>query len=688
MQGREKAPLRGDIQALRAFAVGVVLLNHFWPERLTGGFIGVDIFFVISGYLITAHLHREITLTGHIQLVSFWARRAKRLLPVAMIVLFFSILVAALWLPITERQSSFDQIGAAGAYWLNWLLAASSVDYFAQGAALSPVTHYWSLSVEEQFYILWPILLLLGAIATKRVFGRSRNSILIMTIAIVSAASFAWAAYSASTAPAAAYFETTGRAWEFAIGGLIAFIPAISTKLRAAAIPALWLAWGALFLAAYTYDPSSGVPGPKALLPVLATAAIIIAGDINHPWAPRALTSFAPVQAMGNLSYSLYLWHWPLIVAAPFVLNREITARDKFIIIALTFALALLSKRFVEDPIRNSRATILRRPQPVLLLSAASLAALLAISVPMSINIGIQARASAQALYEQAVDPSDCFGAQAALSGTECENSHVLRDPYAVLGTWGVQNEVLANGNSCQQVRGNPEVISCSFGKPEGEQRLNVALVGDSHAGMWVTALDAIAQERGIRVTTYLDAACPVTSDSSVVGAYDSIPYHQAACLEWRENVIASIAESENIDVVITSSRDRSYNTVDGVPDSGDGYVTAWNSWLGSGKQVIVLNDVPNLPFAVPECLASAKISGDCTAPADAYDRLGPLGVAAEKISDPLFSFVDYVPVFCDSRCYSVIGGIPAYLDGEHLSAAFARSFGPKFLDNIELIDP
>lgn len=682
-----KRPQRGDIQALRALAVGLVLLNHLWPERLTGGYIGVDVFFVISGYLITAHLLREITATGRIKLASFWAKRAKRLLPAAMTVLVFSAVVTAMWLPITNRQSAFDQIGAAGAYLLNWLLAASSLDYFAQGSALSPVTHYWSLSVEEQFYIVWPILLPLGALATRKITHRGHTAVFVAIIAAVGLTSFAWAVHSVATEPAAAYFETTGRAWEFAIGGLIAFVPAISPRLRTAAIPAVWLAWGALAYAAYSFGPTSGVPGFKALIPVLATAAIIWAGDIQHSWAPRNLTSFGPVQALGNISYSLYLWHWPLIVAAPIVLQRGLTAKDKAVILLVTFALAYLTKRFIEDPVRSSRLPLMERSRHVLLLTAASMALLLACTVPASAQVGAEARASALALNAESVNPADCFGAQSVLSGTSCPESHEISDPSDTLGASGAQDALVSNGSTCQQVRGNPEILTCSFGKPDGEQAIDVALVGDSHAGMWASALDAISVDRGLRVTMYTNSACPVTLDSRMMGPSDRVPAHQASCVTWREAVVSSIAANPEIDVIVTTSHDRTYRQSDGSADDGSGYVSAWQTWLDAGKQVVVINDTPEQPGSVPECISKSRDGGrSCTVPLTSITTPGPMQRAASQIDSDRFAFVDYSDVFCDSdRCYSVIGGIPAYFDSHHLTAAFARSFNDDFLGNVAL---
>ena len=684
----EPAPgrVRFDIQALRAAAVALVVLNHLWPASLKGGYIGVDVFFVISGYLITSHLAREITATGRVRLVRFWARRARRLLPAAMTVLLFSVLISCVWLPITNREGAFDQIGAAGTYALNWMLAASSLDYFAQGSALSPVTHYWSLSVEEQFYIVWPVLLLVAALATHRASPRLRTIALLTVMTVVGAASFLWARHGVATEPSAAYFETTTRAWEFAVGGLVAFVPRVRTAASRLIIPMVWLAWGTIAASSYLYGPGSAIPGAKALGPVLAAAAILWAGDIDHRWAPHRWTRLAPVQVLGNLSYSVYLWHWPLIIAAPFVLHHEIRVADKIGIVAITLALANLSKRYIEDPVRRAQLPALARPRNALLLTAAAIASLLLITVPLSNSVGAQARATAASLYQQSLDPARCFGAQAGLTGMSCPHSHELDDPYTVLGAWGVQNANVSNGAACQQVRGDASILACSFGVPEGQQTVNVALVGDSHAGMWSTALDEVAAARGLRVTTYLNSSCAVTADPELVGAPDAVPAHQASCKAWREKVIDRIAGDPNVDAVVTSAQSRVYRTVRGSADDGSGYADAWRRWLRAGKRVVAIEDVPMQAGPVPECVAAATNSVDsCTVPASMFAKPSPLRLAAERMTSPHFTYVDYSRVFCDTRCHSVVGGIPAYLDAEHLTAAFARSFGQRFLAGVVL---
>lgn len=676
-----RTQVRGDIQALRALAVVLVLLNHLWPDKVTGGYIGVDIFFVISGYLITAHLLREVTATGRVRLASFWSRRVKRLLPASLLVLAFSFVITVTVLPVSSTQSVMGQIGAAGTYVLNWLLAASSLNYFASGNEGSPVTHFWSLSVEEQFYLVWPLIILGCVLLARRI--ASQRVLIASAFLIVFAASLAWSIYSSGSP--AAYFDTFGRAWEFAAGGLLAFVPAATKRFPRLLVALAWSAWGVLAAGAILFDSQSGFPGTAALIPVAAALMLLWVGDVDHEWAPTGATSFGPVQFIGGISYSLYLWHWPLIVAAPYLVHREVTARDKIVIVGLVIVLAYLSKRFVEDPLRTSRKPFLARPRTVLLATAAAMVLILTATGAASADVGRRADAISRSLDAQSERAAECFGAQAVLSGATCVDTHTVSDPDSLLLTFDSQNSSLDNGGACQQSREGTQVMTCTFGVVDGTQSLNVALVGDSHAGMWASALGLISEQTDMRVTTYLKSACAPTLDPDV--GYVRDPGSDEACRTWREATVSQVADDPAIDVVITSSIDRSYvGPVDSSGhrpiDTGDGYVEAWKTWLAAGKRVIAVNNIPERSENIPACIMqSATYEDPCTMPAKEMSDPGPLQLAAAQMSDTGFSFLDFQSVFCDELlCHSVIGGIPAYLDASHVSAPFARSFSTAFL--------
>ena len=679
---------RSDIQALRAAAVSLVVLNHLWPTRVPGGYIGVDIFFVISGYLITAHLRREVDSAGRVDLAAFWTRRARRLLPAAFTTLLFAIAATVIWAPLTTWQGAMEQIAAAATYRLNWALAASSLDYFAPGNAGSAVMHYWSLSVEEQFYLVWPLLITAGVLVFRR-SKRWQTAFVIGMFAMVAIASFVWALHSVRTDASVAYFETTGRAWQFAAGGLLTFVRRPGARART--IPLTWIAWFVIGLSGLRFGPGSGLPGWRALAPVLATAVIIWVGDVDCSWGPGRLTSLGPVQFIGGISYSLYLWHWPLVFLAPMVLERETSSLDRVVVLLLSVVLAYMSKRYIEDPVRMSRRPFAITPRWALATSAASMVILLVATWVTSATVGVRISAAAHGLYDQSMALGPCFGAQAMGASESCSDLHILKDPDFALVDVQNQIKIVPNGTSCISVQGDPVIRTCSFGAAVGTQMINVALIGDSHAEVWVAALAEIAMEKGLRVTTYLENGCPPALDDRLKYAPAILPKVIDGCRRWRNAAVAAVANDASIDVVVTASKDKSYVVGStGSADPGDGYLAAWKIWIAAGKKVVAIDDVPDhRRTIVPTCIATSKMRVDpCAIPAGPEAATGPLSLASSRVHSAAFAYVEFWSVFCDSTlCHAVIGGIPAYIDSSHLTAAFARSFSPRF-KLIEALTP
>ncbi|MFI2620602.1 acyltransferase family protein [Streptomyces sp. NPDC018584] len=337
-----KIAFRPDIQALRALAVGLVVFHHLWPTVLTGGFVGVDAFFVISGYLITAQLTHEINGTGRIRIADFYARRIRRLLPAALSVLA-CIVVAVYALVPRDRWSDYaHQVLASALYGQNWLLGAEPVD----PTRITAMAHYWSLSVEEQFYLLWPLflLLLLRLRAPRaRLFG----------VAGLGLVSLAWCVHLTEADPAAAFFVTPVRVWEFAIGAVLALVGTRLVLPRAVAGAASLLGFTALVGSALHFTGLTPYPGTAALVPTVGTALVIAAGTGAQRQWHTALTSSRPVQLLGDISYSLYLWHWPLLILVPLAVSGgilDLPVRLGILVSALLLAYA--SKRVIEDPVR------------------------------------------------------------------------------------------------------------------------------------------------------------------------------------------------------------------------------------------------------------------------------------------------------------------------------------------------
>ncbi|MDN3310447.1 acyltransferase family protein [Microbacterium oryzae] len=674
--------MRADIQALRALAVLYVVINHLWPEWLPGGYVGVDIFFVISGFLITGHLLREFESSGRVALGRFWARRARRLLPAALLVLAVSAVLATLFVPPVARQNEFVQVGWAALYVLNWALAGQSLDYFAQDDGQTMVVHYWSLSVEEQFYLVWPLILLLVFALAKATRTSNGRRLLFPALSVLAVLSLAWAQIATNESPEAAYFQTTSRVWEFAAGGILAVAPALSAKRTASLQPLLWIGWGGLVASAFILDGNSGVPGLPALLPVASAVLVIGIGEASGSPLKR-LTGARAAQSVGGLSYSAYLWHFPLIVVTPYLVGANLLAWHKLVILLLTFVLALGTKRLVEDPIRFGRVS---RVRPGLVLVGTVTAMALVAGTTFGATAALRAHANQirSDLVEDAQDGGECFGAQAVFSGADCPSSHLLADPAyleeAPVDTFGEGGDGTRPFSCESEGIAGIEAEICFGGVKEGQQDLNVALVGDSHVSMWRSALANVADDYRLRIQSRTLGGCPPSLDPDLIaiGGVD-----QDGCLEWRRSVIEDVASDPDIDVVVTSSRANMYRYADGSPDHGTGYTEAWKSWLQSGKDVIVINDVPILSEAIVPCVTAegVRVKDPCTRPRDEARGDTTLSKAAESMTHPRFHFTDYVNVFCDDElCHSIIGSIPAYRDSSHLSEAFVLSFGDEFL--------
>ncbi len=686
---------RPEIQGLRAVAVLLVVVFHLWPETLSGGFVGVDVFFVISGYLITAHIHREVTTTGTLSLRRFWARRMRRLLPASLLVLVVSAAATVLFLPATLWAMTARQIAASAAYFQNWLLANDAVDYMAQDNVPTVAQHYWSLSVEEQFYAAWPVLVLGLALLARRLPGGRRDllgPLLVAGLTIIAAVSLTWSITATADDQARAYFVTPTRIWEFAAGGLLAILAVDGVRLGAV-LRRLLSGAGlvAILVAAVLFDESSLFPGWIALLPVLGTVAVIAAGSDGARFTPGWLLARRPMTFVGDISYSVYLWHWPLIIVLPFVTGADLRTVDKLGILAGTILLAWVSKIAVEDPLRTLRFLSVM-PSRTFAFAALSMLAVIASAIAIDDEVSSassESSALAESLSDAEAAPNadlspqtfaaECVGPTALDPANDC-------DPVTGDGRPIAPAELVVNQNAepdyphCQQSLKRAQVINCEIGATEHPDRV-VALVGDSHATHWFGALDWLGQERNWMVVTYTKASCPVTEARRI------LPDEQGgeaanSCDAWVEDVRQLIAGDDRISAVFTSSYASAYEFEAGGHDLPEpavqGFQAVWRLWTESGKEVFVLKDVPPTQGDnVPNCLAvNADDPLACaTSAGDVPDDV--IGTAVEGAADGVH-LIDLTAQFCDEEyCYPQVGDVIVYRDSNHLSREYSRALSP-----------
>lgn len=652
--------IRAEIQGLRAVAVGIVTLFHVWPEALPGGYVGVDVFFVISGFLITGLLVREGEREGRIKLITFYARRARRLLPAAALVL----VAVALFTPVLLPASQWNDIGygvlASLFYVENWRLAAEAVDYLGAENAASPVQHYWSLSIEEQFYIFWPTLIILG-LGFAQLLRVSGRLVLRVLFAFFFAASLYASIRLTQTDPASAYFVTHTRVWELTLGGLLALGgPALSPRVRQL-LGLVGLA--AIIAASLLYSGATPFPGYTALLPTVGAAFVILSQQTNARFSVFTVLKTKPFQFLGDVSYSVYLWHWPLLVFFRNEAGEMIGPVAGVLIIAATLALAAFSKVAVEDTFRH--------PQP--LVSLPRRAALYAswVIAPVA-AAGVAFAAVAYESDKVTALAAHYPGARAVVEGAEAPPVSSPAPSLALLR----RDRAAAYDNGCHARFEDREPVPCRYGDPNGAYK--VFLIGDSHAANWIPALEALADERGWNAASITKSSCALMP---VMLQRAGEAYKE--CYDWGQRVLKLISEEKPDLVLIAqmySHRTFAPGNGEKQPSMRGSIVQVWRDIEAMGPRVVAIADTPRWHKDPDACLAENL---KCSVPLKSVLRKDPFIDAARRAKDiPLVQFNDIV---CpEERCPVVVGNVIVWRDRHHLTATYSRSMAGIFGQRID----
>ena len=595
-----------QIQALRAVAAVLVVIYH--AKVTSGGYIGVDIFYVISGFLITGLLLRELDGTGSLALKAFYLRRVKRLLPASFFVLFVTAIVAWTVYPTTLRHGLGKDVAAAGAYVSNYLFALWQMDYQNLNATPPVVIHYWSLAVEEQFYLFWPFIIL----ALYR-FGARRA--VFIGVAAITIASFLLSLFLTPREPIWSFYSLPTRAWELGIGALLLFIP---KRIRFSSN----YGWAALALILYgtlTFTDKTPFPGTAALVPVIGTA-FAIASLNNWPRAMNRFGNLKIVQWLGEISYPLYLWHWPVLVIPSVAWGRSLVAYELLICVLLTALLADLTHRFIEDPIRYSKP----HPKLVIKSGAAATAASLIMGGAIYLSFNDEIKLD---------------------NGRSYSVSELIKRP------------VIYDDN-CHVNNGETVSPECTYGDRGAKRK--IVLFGDSHAAQWFPALERLANENNFELISLTKSACP----GPAVEKVDSGEYKNADCFAWRDNSLERIAKLKPYAVIFSGFQH--FQVPDGYSSRREwwqaGQKRTLNSLRGNATHIVYITDTPHPQQDIPACLAGGVIS-DC----DDSER-------SEAISIPGLKAVNPTPWLCSDKCSSVINEQVAYRDGSHISIAMSES--------------
>jgi peptidoglycan/LPS O-acetylase OafA/YrhL len=661
---------RPDVEGLRAVAIIAVLLCHAGIPFLAGGYVGVDVFFVISGFLITRLLLGEMESRRTLSLRGFYARRAKRLLPLsALLLATVGVLSLVILSPLRATEISGD-IVSSGLYVANWHFAAQSVDYFAQGLEPSPVLHLWSLAIEEQFYLVWPGLMLAVTWWFRR-RGRPVRPILALTVVVIFAASLTAGILLTDATPAAAYFSTFGRAWELALGAMLALLGAVKLH-RAAAAAIGWLGVAAIVYASLAFTATTPFPGVAALIPTLGAAALIFAGSsiyaTKSAFAPAGVLSLAPVRHIGRVSYSWYLWHWPFLVFAA-ALFGPLSVAAGLAVVAVSWVPSAASHWLIEDPVRRARS-LARLPNRALVLGAACTAVAVLSGVlvsnlqPSFHTAAVSEVKGAAALPEQPQPQQTAKAVRPNPLRARADRSRAFYDGCLV----GIDG---TNSNRCL------------YGDPNAKRTL--ILFGDSHAMQYFPPLEAMAESHHWRLIMLAKAEC-TPGEVKIRSMVADREYSQ--CDVWRESALKRIEEGGvKGSVTVVMSGDTAYTAYgeDGEELSGAenadalqaGYEKTLKRIQAAGPSTVVIRDTPASSQDVPSCVSEdlQHLESCAFKQPREWDRDFDARAAT---STPGAHLIDLTAEICPSElCRAVIGNALVYRDKSHLTATFARTLTP-----------
>ncbi|MDQ0868580.1 peptidoglycan/LPS O-acetylase OafA/YrhL [Arthrobacter sp. V1I9] len=684
---------RPDIQGLRAIAVLAVIFDHLvhWPS---GGFVGVDVFFVISGFLITGLLLREHDRTGTISFSGFYRRRARRILPASVVVLAVTALVGFFLLNASRAQATVEDALWSLLFSANWHFSAAGTDYFQASGPVSPLRHFWSLAVEEQFYFVWPWLMLfifsVGGRSTKWDTSKAHR-VVGLAMLVIAALSFGWALFETTARPTVAYFSTFTRTWELGIGALLAVLVPVFKHIPAMLRPVLaWAGIAGIFWSIFSVATDMPFPAPWAAAPVLATALVIAAGTGGEQRFIWPLTN-GVTGYVGDISYSLYLWHFPVIIFLGSLIKESSALYVPVAVIAM-LALSVLSFHFIEEPVRKStwlenpvaalpgkrkrQRTVRKRTRRLFLTG------ILAIGLVVYALAGVLTSG-----HEEAPQPAEAASGTNAAARADAVKQALTADAWPKLNP--DIGELRDKGHSTVSCHVAPEAPAPAesdvLGKCLNGDRAapkTAFLLGDSYAAALAPGVVSALIPEGYKVVVLARSSCPAVQVD--VRLKDGSEYNK--CSDFQNFVEKQVAKHAPDLVVISDWHGHLNRLASGA--SGTEAITQWKAALSSSAQKFAASANQVAVVAGPptgrdlqECATPVSKPADCVSPVPAaYKNFS--GAERSTIASLGRKAVKYVPVqdwYCteEERCPPFIGTSPVYVDGGHLTAAAAQDIAP-----------
>ncbi|MFB1082231.1 acyltransferase family protein [Jeotgalibacillus sp. JSM ZJ347] len=656
MQEVKPRKLREELEGLRAVAAILVAIYHIWFNRVSGG---VDVFFVVSGFLITTSLLSMYRRNGRILYFSYVVKLLKRLLPTAWLIGIATFVISFVVMPLYTRQQVLDEFLASSFYFQNWRLAIDSVDYLASNYAASPYQHFWALSIQFQFYLIWLLLFFVGITLLKIFKKADFKRLLLIVIGLVIVSSFTYSVYLTEVNQPVAYYHTFTRVWEFGLGGILALTIHKIRVLKPLAWVFGWVGLIALLSGGIIFQVSDVFPGYAALWPVLAAVLMIVAGNEAKHFSAYSVLSWKPLVKFGGISYAFYLWHWPMLIFYYAYFEVEsVSVLHGIAVMAVSALLAYLTIQFVEKPIRTS-AFHLKRTAVVI--------AVLALSIVSAAQVY-----ESQALVQEEIDISDSYdpdnphpGATVKLFDGGLDSIADFEEPFLPTLDNAYQDRADIYPDRCLLGKGTVGVRICEYGETE-EYENTVALVGGSHSAHWLPALQEFADEENILIKTYIKGGCRFTTD---------ILTDLKECDEWFANVQDQLVEDDPDLIFAVADVGLRVDMYDEVPE---GFINAWEFFEERDMPLFLMEDTPWFEKSVLRCVEKNPDHPEsCNQPVDQILRDPTPVNKLDRVPENV-TFLNVNDYFCDDEtCHAVIGNVLTYFDNNHITATYARTLGP-----------
>ncbi|MBY4129761.1 acyltransferase [Rhodococcus fascians] len=663
----DRSPQRRDLNGLRGVAIALVVVFHIWMGRVSGG---VDVFLTLSGFFFTASLLRSAEAGASLNPITRITRVLRRLGPPLLITLLSVAVASVFLLPRTRWADLGDQLVSGVFYYVNWQLATTANDYLAADPSVSPVQHLWSVAVQFQFY-LFAIAVVFGLAFIRRSIRpdgprslRPRTFSVIFTV--IAVVSFVYAADGVRRHQAWNYYDTGARLWEIMLGAaLAALLAARTSSIETAAEPRrvrlspsargalAVLGMTVIVMCGFVVDGVTAFPGPLALIPVLATLALIVAGSETAVAATLSNRFFAWV---GSIAFPLYLWHWPLLIFYLSATGRShADAVGGLGIIGASVALAWLTVRLIERPTQSTTFT----PGRIAVTACAGIAALAVTAGSIGWNVYID-RSITAVQADESVDELTHPGALELTDGIRAEPAAVRPPLYSA-----PEDLPITTIEGCIADFETRDALSCTYGDVDASR--TIVLAGSSHAEHWLTALDALGIQHGFKVVTFLKMGCPLSADTMPMLGPNEYP----DCLDWTQTVLSDVAAMKPDYVFTTSTRPRDDFPGDYTPAW---YTAVWRELAAEGVGILGVRDTPWLAYRAIDCMADGGDATSCGIPrGEALDPVNP--ALAASFQFPGFSSLDLSDAVCDDAvCRVEQGNVLIYRDEHHLTATYVRT--------------